>query len=306
MHTMADIQPDLAPASTTSTDYEFAHLTKGDQHVEQLLSEKLMNGYTLCTGGCPICLTPLIKNELVTKTNSLTTPLSDPNNRFPILVASESFEQPFIPVAGVPFCVVCQAHVVTSEADVDALEQSESFKDKGSILVALQDDEQRESLDGNNAVEHVPSATNYNPAADDGSEDGTSSFTKSLSSIMKESESILARPVDPNRFTTTLFCGTTASRQVVSSSPVNGNVDKEQVSDPYNEDFRGGGGEYDATAFADALEEDADEVEDDLDEDVEEEVDEPHSTTTDVDDEEEDVDYEDVDPEDMMVEYSIR
>ena len=304
MYTMADFEPDLAPASTTSTDYELAHLTKGDQNLEQLLSEKLMKGYTLCNGGCPICLTPLIKNELVKKTNRLTTPLSDPDNKFPILVASESFEQPFTPVAGVPFCVLCQAHVVTSEADVDALEQSESFKDKGSILIALHDDEQRESLDGNNAVEHVPSTPNYNPAADDGSEDGTSSFTKSLSSIMKESESILGRPVDPNRFTTTLFRGTTASRQVVSSSPVNGHAaDKEQVSDPYNEDFGGGKDEYDATAFADALEEDAEEVDEDVDED--DDVDEPQASTTDID-EEEDGELEDVDPEDMMVEYSIR
>jgi Sjogren's syndrome/scleroderma autoantigen 1 (Autoantigen p27) len=305
---MADVEPDLAPASTSSTDYEVAHLTKGDQHVEQLLSEKLMKGYTLCNGGCPVCLTPLIKNELVNKQNRLTSPLSDADNKFPIIVASESFEQPFIPVAGVPFCVMCQAHVVTSEADVDALEQSESFKDKGSILVALQDDEQRESSDGSHGVEHVPSTTNNNPAADDGSEGDTSSFTKSLSSMMKESESILGRPVDPNRFTTTLFCGTTTSRQVVSSSPVNGHVVNEQVSDPYNEDFGGGEEEYDATAFADALEEDAEEMEDDLDEDVKEAVDEAQATSTDADEEEDedDVEYDDVDPDDMMVEYNIR
>ena len=48
------------------------------------------------------------------------------------------------------------------------------------------------------------------------------------------------------------------------------------------------------------------EVEDDLDEDVKEGIDEAQATITDADEEEDDAEYEDVDPEDMMVEYNIR
>ena len=55
---------------------------------------------------------------------------------FPILVSSDSFERPFIPVMDVPFCVSCEAHVVTSKKDIKRLEKSESCKEKGSILVS--------------------------------------------------------------------------------------------------------------------------------------------------------------------------
>ena len=282
-----------------------------------MISDKLMKGYVLCSTGCPMCSTPLVKNqtEQRTSTGLKSNPSNDSNSIFPIVVKSESFEQPFFPVIGVPFCVVCQAHVVTSELDVDALESSATFKHKGSILVAMEDDEEcRDALDDD--ILNVSNDHNiFNPAADENSEDGASSFTKSLSSIIKESESILGRPVDPNRFTTALFCGTTASRQIVSTSPVNVVlVEKEQVSDPYN-DIAGVEEEYEDNAFADALEEeDMDELGEEVEpgrysplDDMKTESDDNQSVSQIEEVVEEEVkDIEEEDPEQMMAEYSVR
>lgn len=260
-----------------------------------------------------MCSTPLVKNQTEQKAPSSTlknNSLSDQTNRFPIIVNSESFEQPFVPVIGVPFCVVCQAHVVTSELDVDALENSESFKDKGSILVAMEDDEERRDLLDDDVLNVSNDA---NPAADENSDDGSSSFTKSLSSIIKESESILGRPVDPNRFTTALFCGTTASRQMVSTSPVNDViVDNEQLADPYNEDGQNEV-ECEDNAFADALEEEGEEMEEaehgrysPIDDMKDQSDDVQGGSEEESEIEGEDKDVEDEDPEEMMVEYSVR
>jgi hypothetical protein len=310
---MTDVRPALEPASTTSScndGEQFSSLA--DRQVEQMISEKLMKGYVLCSSGCPMCSTPLVKNQSEEKAlSTLKTSLNDQSNKFPIVVNSESFEQPFVPVIGVPFCVVCQAHVVTSELDVDALENSDSFKDKGSILVAMEDDEERRDL----LDDDVLNASNdANPAADEHSDDGSSSFTKSLSSILKESESILGRPVDPNRFTTALFCGTTASRQMVSTSPVNDvAVEKEQLSDPYN---AVGENEEECVdnAFADALEEDGEETEETERgrysplEGVKTQTEDDHGGSAEEESESdgEAKDVEDEDPEEMVVEYSVR
>ena len=277
-----------------------------------MISDKLMKGYVLCTNGCPMCSTPLVKNQTEQRAASLSKDYSsgDQSNRFPIVVNSESFEQPFIPVIGVPFCVVCQAHVVTSELDVDALETSESFKNKGSILVAMVDDEERRELLDNDILNDSIDHNTVNPAADENSDDGTSSFTKSLSSIIKESESILGRPVDPNRFTTALFCGTTASRQMVSTSPVNDViVEKEQVSDPYN-DIVEFGDECEDNAFADALEEeDMEEMGEEVERGRYSPLDEMKTESDDnqsaaqVGEVAEEIEE---DPDQMMVEYSVR
>jgi hypothetical protein len=49
----------------------------------------------------------------------------------------ESFERPITPIPVVPFCVHCQAHVVTDDSEVELLEDAASTiaKKKGSILV---------------------------------------------------------------------------------------------------------------------------------------------------------------------------
>ncbi len=104
-----------------------------EEEIEQMLSEKLMEGYTLLESCCPVCTTPLIKNAVKGNEDGNKTA----QVKHPVLLSSDSFEKPFKPVDGVPICVVCQAHVVTSESDISILERCESLKDKGSILMAL-------------------------------------------------------------------------------------------------------------------------------------------------------------------------
>ena len=120
-----------------------------EARLEQLLSEKLMQGYVLMESSCPKCSTPLVKNHhMVPKT--LFSP-SDDDNDVPIvnrciLLPAESFDQPFRPVDGVPVCVACKSHVITQETEVAILEHCDSMKDKGSIYVAL-------NIDGKNKNE---------------------------------------------------------------------------------------------------------------------------------------------------------
>eukprot|EP00537_Pseudo-nitzschia_pungens_P002223 CAMPEP_0172363502 /NCGR_PEP_ID=MMETSP1060-20121228/6846_1 /TAXON_ID=37318 /ORGANISM="Pseudo-nitzschia pungens, Strain cf. cingulata" /LENGTH=1179 /DNA_ID=CAMNT_0013086253 /DNA_START=103 /DNA_END=3642 /DNA_ORIENTATION=- len=110
--------------------------------LEQLLSEKLMQGYVLMEASCPKCATPLVKNhQMVPKT--LLNPSTDENDSKKVdksvLVPQESFDQPFRPVDGVPMCVACNSHVITHGTEVSILEHCDSMKDKGSIYVALEE-----------------------------------------------------------------------------------------------------------------------------------------------------------------------
>lgn len=110
--------------------------------LEQLLSEKLMQGYVLLESSCPVCSTPLVKNhQMVPKNLSSGSSDSYEDGQLPkhVLLPRESFDQPFRPVEGVPICVTCNSHVITQETEVSILEQCDSLKDKGSIYVALND-----------------------------------------------------------------------------------------------------------------------------------------------------------------------
>lgn len=111
-----------------------------DAKIEQMLSEKLMAGYVLMEATCPKCAVPLVKNhQMVPKSLSM-----DENDGRkinvddPVVLPAGSFEQPFKPVDGVPMCVACSSHVITSEMEIAILEQDESVLDKGSIYVALE------------------------------------------------------------------------------------------------------------------------------------------------------------------------
>lgn len=105
--------------------------------LEQLLSEKLMQGYVLLETSCPVCSTPLVKNHAMVPRN-LSSNSSDSmeGGQFAkhVLLPNESFDQPFRPVEGVPICVSCKSHVITQETEVSILEQCDSLKDKGSIF----------------------------------------------------------------------------------------------------------------------------------------------------------------------------
>ena len=156
-------QPDqVAPASTSSstTQEDGIEVTElNEEHIEYLLGERLKLGYTLMESSCPACETPLVRmdeavHNAVQKEKQEREQQrqeaaleEDGTGKFPMVVPSQSFEQPFAPVVGVPFCVHCVAHVVTGEKDIDALERCDSLKNKGSILVAVQDTEDDEDDD---------------------------------------------------------------------------------------------------------------------------------------------------------------
>jgi hypothetical protein len=308
------------PASPSSTEIDASRNMLSDEELEDIMSSMLMRGYVLCSSGCPSpCYTPLLKRESELPSSQQAYNVSNPSikSKLPIIIPSESFEHPFVPVIGVPYCVKCQAHVVTCDADIEALEQSESFRDRGTILVAMkeaEDDEIRQDPEDfifpTGEEEYVNSIVMGGDERSD--DDGASSFTKSIHSILKDSEYILQRPVvDPNRFTTTLLCGTTTSRQLISSSPIThptlGSINMDaangsglSMSNPYNRENSAGGASYDDTAFADALEE---EVED---EEIQVAKKSPVPPPIDTSSENEDEEGDNEDPEEMMVEYSIR
>jgi hypothetical protein len=117
---------------------EVPELNDEEAQIEQLLSDKLMQGYVLLEKSCPSCATPLVKKGVEDTDDPRHNAIKAMDN--PVLVSSQSFEQPFRPIAGVPFCVACQSHVVTEEAEISILERCDSLKHKGSILVALKGD----------------------------------------------------------------------------------------------------------------------------------------------------------------------
>jgi len=101
--------------------------------IEERLSERLLQGFVLLEKNCPVCATPLVKNQPKHSDDDAYEP-----TREPMMVSSASFEQPFNPVDGVPFCVACSSHVVTQESEVQLIQHSNTLKRKGSIVVALQ------------------------------------------------------------------------------------------------------------------------------------------------------------------------
>ena len=143
----------LAHLSVASADSEG---TIGDKEVEELLSQKLLEGFTLLDTACPNCVTPLVKK------NATSMALS-PRKQLPFCATKETsphlsvsvvtvqlqpsdsnVEHQFSPVSNVPFCVSCQAHVVLREADIAALEEINSMKDQGRIIVAIEEEEREE------------------------------------------------------------------------------------------------------------------------------------------------------------------
>lgn len=97
-----------------------------EEEVERLLSERLVEGFCLLEKSCPACATPLVKR-----------PSSDAEESVLSASSNSSFERPVKPITGVPFCVWCEAHVVTESDEVLRLEGADHHKVKGSILVAL-------------------------------------------------------------------------------------------------------------------------------------------------------------------------
>lgn len=158
---MADVaSPPMSPASAVGSDVSWHN----DKKVEQLLSEKLLEGYELVDSACPTCVTPLVKKkplsmnfspkslQPVTKSKGTSPHMSisyqhvHPQPSTSFVVASESFETPFSPVSGVPYCVLCEAHVVTHHSDMKALDRCGILKNQGRVIVAIEEKERESTL----------------------------------------------------------------------------------------------------------------------------------------------------------------
>lgn len=158
---MASVEA-LSPVSAGTVESWHA---KDVKDIESLLSEKLLEGYTLLDTSCPKCVTPLVKKKVptmnfsprsdqpISKDTSITPHISlayvavKPQPSSDSMVLSGSFAQeaaPFSPVSGVPFCVFCNAHVVTRDEDMIALERCHSLKEKGKIIVAIDDEDRHD------------------------------------------------------------------------------------------------------------------------------------------------------------------
>jgi hypothetical protein len=107
-----------------------------EEIIEEMLSERLVDGCILLDKYCPSCVTPLLKqmDDLVlgevADDNSLKVAKSQLTTK-----SAQSLK----PVDGVPFCVGCQAHVVTSAMELDMLEAN-SAKEQFLTALALEDE----------------------------------------------------------------------------------------------------------------------------------------------------------------------
>ncbi len=157
MSTMASPAPLTVAPSTGSSQI-------GDKEVEELLSEKLLEGYAILDTACPDCVTPLVKRK-----SSALSPkryvqtLSPRKSASPYISMSyvpvqlqpsssnagsfDAAQSTFTPVPNVPICVSCQAHVVTCQAELSILESTNSMKDIGKIIIAMEEEEGREAPD---------------------------------------------------------------------------------------------------------------------------------------------------------------
>lgn len=151
--------------SKTFTMLESREVESDDEvMVERLLSEKLLSGMILMEKACPVCSTPLVKAEQQQLLPSGQTIRQKPHFGLKSLIddtrssdessSGTSAISVVEPVAGIPFCVSCQAHVVSHPNEVQALQQSDSqvgLAKKGSILVDRRKHVQREKV-----IHHQP------------------------------------------------------------------------------------------------------------------------------------------------------
>eukprot|EP00934_Nitzschia_sp_Nitz4_P002837 Nitzschia sp. Nitz4//scaffold139_size61406//21186//24205//NITZ4_006453-RA/size61406-snap-gene-0.10-mRNA-1//-1//CDS//3329535831//2827//frame0 len=97
--------------------------------IEQMLSEKLMDGFVLLESSCPICSTPLVKNY---NDDEDEVEEEEDDDMEPVVVQCESDS----PIIGVPFCVSCLAHIATHSRENELLEQ-EQAKAKGPERIVI-------------------------------------------------------------------------------------------------------------------------------------------------------------------------
>eukprot|EP00977_Amphora_coffeiformis_P014335 scaffold3973_cov161-Amphora_coffeaeformis.AAC.4 len=109
-----------------------------EEEVEIMLSDRLVEGCVLMEKSCPACVTPLLKQM-----DGLLEPdqLGDNSLKRGKSHETSKSNQTLTPINGVPFCVACQAHVVTSPDEIQKVEeQKQSLKDMVLTALALEDE----------------------------------------------------------------------------------------------------------------------------------------------------------------------
>jgi hypothetical protein len=100
-----------------------------EDEVEELLSNKLMNGFMLIDKPCPKCMIPLVKKpctqgDVNISTSSISSKSSSGAGEFETrIVTNLSLEQIPKPVKGIPYCVICENYVLTCPAESKWLER---------------------------------------------------------------------------------------------------------------------------------------------------------------------------------------
>lgn len=153
-------------------DSNLSNAMENEAHIEQLLSEKLMEGYVLLEKSCPVCSTPLVKNQASDEDDEDDEEPVEKDVE-PVLIPRGSFIEPFKPVQGVPFCVGCSSHVVTQECEISVLEKCHSLKGKGGIFVAI-----TRSKDNSATGTGTGTETNTNPSTDPSTDPSASTIAE--------------------------------------------------------------------------------------------------------------------------------
>jgi len=105
-----------------------------ESEVETLLTEKLIQGFVLQPTCCPTCNTPLVK--------AMT------NMPIPVEEDDGDGAGKTVPINGVPFCVSCCAHVMTTKEEIRIMtEKNALLGGSGAVLLAMSEDEESDDED---------------------------------------------------------------------------------------------------------------------------------------------------------------
>jgi hypothetical protein len=148
-----DVDVDVDDSYLDNIENMVAVRDVNDDVVEHLLSERLLDGFLLLERSCPACSTPLVKEPLDLKDNNGgQNPLSPNSSKKAISIIHQIHTQESAiscsdtprapsPIAGVPFCVNCKAHVVTQESEIQYLDTEhntmKNLSHQGKILLDL-------------------------------------------------------------------------------------------------------------------------------------------------------------------------
>lgn len=128
----AAVSVGMSPSGRTSLSRDIP-----ETEIEELISDQLVGGCVLMDKSCPACVTPLLKqmDELPVE------PHDDASLKKGKSKDTTKSSLSLVPIDGVPFCVACQAHVVTCNDEVEKVEkQKQTLQDMVLTALALEDE----------------------------------------------------------------------------------------------------------------------------------------------------------------------